>query len=207
MASLDDVRTGMGQVGYPSHRIHYHQGLVEETVPAQAPDRIAILRLDTDWYESTRHELEHLYPRLSPGGVLVIDDYGHHPTEIAAVLEAARTALGRRLIVAFQPHRYTRTQQLMAEFGPALREADDIVLTDIYAASEEPLPGVTAEALADAIRAGAGKPVRLVKQLDDVVSVLLELANPGDAVITLGAGSIGTLPKRLVEALERRGER
>jgi UDP-N-acetylmuramate--alanine ligase len=140
-----------------------------------------------------------------PGGVLVIDDYGHHPTEIAAVLEAARTALGRRLIVAFQPHRYTRTQQLMAEFGPALREADAIVLTDIYAASEDPLPGVTAEALADAIRSGAGKPVRLVKALDDLVPTLLELARPGDAVITLGAGSIGAVPKRLVEALERRG--
>jgi len=139
-------------------------------------------------------------------GVVVIDDYGHHPTEIAAVLEAARTSLGRRLVVAFQPHRYTRTQQLMADFGPALRDADDIVLTEIYAASEEPLPGVTAEALADAI-ARAGKPVRLVKALDDVVPALLELAKPGDAVITLGAGSIGTVPKRLVEALERRGAR
>jgi UDP-N-acetylmuramate--alanine ligase len=140
-------------------------------------------------------------------GVLVIDDYGHHPTEIAAVLEAARSALQRPLIVAFQPHRYTRTQQLMSEFGPALREADVILLTDIYAASEEPLPGVTVEALADAIRAGAGKPVRLVKSLEDVVPALLELAKPGDAVITLGAGSIGTVPKRLVEALERRGAR
>ena len=67
-------------------------------------------------------------------GVLVVDDYGHHPTEIAAVLAAARATLGRRLIVAFQPHRYTRTQQLMDAFGPALREADEIVLTDIYAA-------------------------------------------------------------------------
>ena len=141
------------------------------------------------------------------GGVLVVDDYGHHPTEIAAVLEAARTALARRLVVAFQPHRYSRTQQLMAEFGPALREADEIVLTDIYAASEEPLPGVTVEALADAIRAGAGKPVRLAKRLDDVVATLVELAKPGDAVITLGAGSIGTVPKRLIEALERKGAR
>jgi len=139
------------------------------------------------------------------GGVLVIDDYGHHPTEIAAVLDAAKSALGRRLIVAFQPHRYSRTQQLMPEFGPALRDADEIVLTDIYAASEEPLPGVTVEALADSIRAGAGKPVRLVKKLEDVVPALMELARPGDAVITLGAGSIGTVPKRLVEALERRG--
>ncbi len=76
VATLDDVRAGMDEVGYPRDRIHYHRGLVEETVPRDAPERIAILRLDTDWYESTRHELEHLYERLSPGGVLIIDDYG-----------------------------------------------------------------------------------------------------------------------------------
>jgi UDP-N-acetylmuramate--alanine ligase len=139
-----------------------------------------------------------------PGGVLVVDDYGHHPTEIEAVLAAARTSLGRRLVVAFQPHRYSRTQQLMDEFGAALREADEIVLTDIYAASEERIPGVTIEALADAIRSGSGRPVRLVKDIEQVVPALIDLVRPGDAVITLGAGSIGSVPKRLVEALERR---
>jgi UDP-N-acetylmuramate--alanine ligase len=139
-----------------------------------------------------------------PGGVLVIDDYGHHPTEIEAVLAAARTSLDRRLVVAFQPHRYSRTQQLMDEFGAALREADEIVLTDIYAASEERIPGVTVEALADAIRSGSGRPVRLVKDIDQVVPALIDLVKPGDAVITLGAGSIGSVPKLLVEALERR---
>ena len=137
-------------------------------------------------------------------GVLVIDDYGHHPTEIAAVLAAARAALGRRLVVAFQPHRYTRTQQLMDAFGPALREADEIVLTDIYAASEEPIAGVTIEALASAVRAGSGRPVRVAKQLDQVIPAILEIARPGDAVLTLGAGSIGSLPAQLVEALKRR---
>jgi len=139
-------------------------------------------------------------------GVLVIDDYGHHPTEIAAVLAAARAALGRRLVVAFQPHRYTRTQQLMDAFGPALREADEIVLTDIYAASEEPIAGVTIEALASAVRAGSGRPVRVAKQLDQVIPAILEIARPGDAVLTLGAGSIGSLPAQLVEALKKRRE-
>ena len=138
------------------------------------------------------------------GGVLVIDDYGHHPTEIEAVLAAAKSALGRRLVVAFQPHRFSRTQQLMGDFGAAMRDADEIVLTDIYAASEERIPGVTVEALADAIRSGSGRPVRLVKELEQVVPVLMDLLKPGDAVITLGAGSIGSVPKRLVEALERR---
>jgi UDP-N-acetylmuramate--alanine ligase len=135
-------------------------------------------------------------------GVLVVDDYGHHPTEIAAVLAAARATLGRRLVVAFQPHRYSRTHQLMQDFGPAMREADDILLTDIYAAGEEPIPGVTVDALADAIRSGSGKPVRIVKSLDALVHELVSTARPGDVVITLGAGSIGSVPRRLVEALQ-----
>ncbi|HEY5619512.1 MAG TPA: UDP-N-acetylmuramate--L-alanine ligase [Vicinamibacterales bacterium] len=139
------------------------------------------------------------------GGVIVVDDYAHHPTEIAAVLTAARTSLVRRLIVAFQPHRYTRTQQLMNEFGQALTQADEIVLTDIYAASEDPIPGVTVDALADAIRRAAPeRRVRIARRIDDVIPELLKIAKAGDAVITLGAGSIGTLPKRLIEALRRR---
>jgi UDP-N-acetylmuramate--alanine ligase len=138
-------------------------------------------------------------------GVLVVDDYGHHPTEITAVLAAARATLGRRLIVAFQPHRYTRTQQLMDAFGPALHDADEIVLTDIYAASEEAIAGVTIDALADAVRAGSGRTVHVARQLDDVIPALLKIARPGDAVLTLGAGSIGSLPAQLVDALNRRG--
>jgi len=137
------------------------------------------------------------------GGVLVVDDYAHHPTEIAAVLSAARASLGRRLVVAFQPHRYSRTGRLMHEFGPALRDADDILLTDIYAASEDPIPGVTIDALADAVRRGSGRPVRVVRRLDDLVPELQGLVKPGDAVITLGAGSIGGVPRRLLEALRQ----
>jgi hypothetical protein len=76
VAGLDDVTDGMDETGYPPERIHYHQGLVQDTIPGRAPEQIAVLRLDTDWYESTRHELAHLYERLSPGGVLIIDDYG-----------------------------------------------------------------------------------------------------------------------------------
>jgi hypothetical protein len=75
-AGLDDVREGMLETGYPAERVHFHPGKVEETIPERAPETISILRLDTDWYSSTKHELEHLYDRLSPGGVLIIDDYG-----------------------------------------------------------------------------------------------------------------------------------
>jgi UDP-N-acetylmuramate--alanine ligase len=139
------------------------------------------------------------------GGVLVVDDYGHHPTEIAAVIAAARATLNRRLVIAFQPHRYSRTAQLLDAFGPALAGADEIVLTDIYAAGEDPIPGVSVEALGEAIRRGSDRPVHIVKALKDVVPMLLTIVRPGDAVITLGAGSIGTVPKTLVQALAEKG--
>ena len=140
-------------------------------------------------------------------GVVVVDDYAHHPTEIAAVLSAARTTLDRPLIVAFQPHRYSRTQRLFDDFGPALRDADQIVLTDIYAAGEDPIPGITIDAFADAVRRGSRRPVQVVTRIEDLVPALLKVARAGDAVITLGAGSIGTVPKRLLEALRARGGR
>jgi UDP-N-acetylmuramate--alanine ligase len=139
------------------------------------------------------------------GGVLVVDDYGHHPTEIAAVLAAARATLGRRLVVAFQPHRHSRTAHLFDAFGPALAGADEIVLTDIYAAGEDPIPFVTVERLAESIRNLSGRPVHLAKALNDVVPTLMTIVQPGDAVITLGAGSIGTLPKALMQALAQEG--
>jgi UDP-N-acetylmuramate--alanine ligase len=145
--------------------------------------------------------------RGEQAGVLVVDDYAHHPTEIAAVLAAARVTLNRRLVVAFQPHRYTRTQRLLDEFGPALAQADEIVLTDIYPAGEEPIEGITAETLADAIRSGSRRPVHLVPSLDAVVPAVVALVRPGDMVMTLGAGSIGSLPARLLEALEQKEAR
>jgi UDP-N-acetylmuramate--alanine ligase len=139
--------------------------------------------------------------RGEANGVLVVDDYGHHPTEIAAVLAAAKAGIGRRVIAVFQPHRYTRTQQLLREFGPAFREADAIVLTDIYAAGEPPIDGITIEALTDAVRASAQVPVQLVKALDDLPAAVAAICRPGDLVITLGAGSIGAVGDRILGAL------
>ena len=137
-------------------------------------------------------------------GISVVDDYGHHPTEIAAVLSAARAARPARIVVAFQPHRYTRTRDLMAEFGTALAAADEVVLTDIYAASEEPIAGITVEALAAAVSAGRQQPAHVVRRLDDVAAAVADLARPGDLVLTLGAGSIGGLATALLAELERR---
>ena len=98
VATLDDVRDGFAQVPYPPERVHFVKGRVEETIPDAAPERIAILRLDTDWYESTRHELEHLYPRLVPGGVLLLDDYGYWEGAREAVDEWL-AATGERLLL------------------------------------------------------------------------------------------------------------
>jgi UDP-N-acetylmuramate--alanine ligase len=137
-------------------------------------------------------------------GVLVVDDYGHHPTEIAAVLDAARAGINRRVVVVFQPHRYSRTSQLMREFGSALASADEVVLTDIYPAGESPIPGVTLDALAAVVRNAARGNVRVVPALEDVPGAVALLAKPGDLVITLGAGSIGGTAERILEAIRHR---
>jgi UDP-N-acetylmuramate--alanine ligase len=137
-------------------------------------------------------------------GIRIVDDYGHHPTEIAAVLAAARAARPARVIVAFQPHRYTRTRDLMREFGLALAGADEVVLTDIYAASEDPLPGITVEALAASVNTSRATPVTVVPSVSDVPRVLADIARPGDLVITLGAGSIGGVARRFVDELQTR---
>ncbi len=138
-------------------------------------------------------------------GVRVIDDYGHHPTEIAAVLAAARAGGPRRLVVVFQPHRYTRTRDLLPAFGPALSAADVVVLTDIYAAGEPALPGVTLQALTDAVRP-AVPALHVVPDIDAVPAAVARLAQPGDLVVTLGAGSIGAVGDRLLDLLGREAE-
>jgi UDP-N-acetylmuramate--alanine ligase len=139
------------------------------------------------------------------GGVTVVDDYGHHPTEIDAVVDAARAGRpGQRLVVVFQPHRYTRTRELLAEFGTALARADEVVLTDIYAASEDPLPGIDVQAVADSVRRAGGRHVHVVAALADLASAVAALVRPGDLVITLGAGSIGTVGARILDALRER---
>jgi UDP-N-acetylmuramate--alanine ligase len=138
-------------------------------------------------------------------GVMVVDDYGHHPTEIAAVIAAARAGIDRRVVVVFQPHRYSRTSQLLQEFGTALSGADEVVLTDIYAAGESAIEGVTIEAVADAVRARGHCPVRVVKNLESLPAAVSAQARSGDLVITLGAGSIGTVGDRILDALRSRG--
>jgi len=107
VAGLDDVRAGMAETAYPCERVHFHPGLVEQTIPTQAPDRIALLRLDTDWYESTRHELEHLYDRVPSGGVIVFDDYGFWEGARQVVDEFLERTGARLLLVPMASGRIT----------------------------------------------------------------------------------------------------
>lgn len=122
--------------------------------------------------------------------VTVVDDYGHHPTEIRATLAAARHVWKGRLIVIFQPHRYTRTKALFQEFIEAFPDADTLIITDIYAASEAPIPGVHAEILAAAIREHGFKEVFYIADFKDIIDKLLAIAGPGDVIITQGAGTV-----------------
>ena len=133
-------------------------------------------------------------------GVLVVDDYGHHPTEIVATLAAARHGFPeRRIVVAFQPHRYTRTQALMEEFGRAFFDADVVVLTDIYAASEPPIPGISGRTLVDGILAHGQREAHYVPRVEDLPAFLKGITREGDLLMTFGAGSITQVGPQFLE--------
>ena len=138
--------------------------------------------------------------RGEAGGVTVVDDYGHHPAEVRAVLRGAREAFGRRVVCLFQPHRYSRTRDLLAEFTTAFNDADVLLLTDIYAAGEEPLPGVTGEGLAEAVRAHGHRDVVHVDRAK-LAAAARERVRAGDLVITLGAGDITAVGPELLGML------
>jgi UDP-N-acetylmuramate--alanine ligase len=134
-------------------------------------------------------------------GVSVIDDYGHHPTEIKATLAAARQCGFRRIHVIFQPHRYTRTRDLMEEFATAFADADSLFVLDIYAASEKPIEGITGEVLAEKIKA-SGKQAEYAETFASAISSAANAAQDGDMILTLGAGSVSQLGAMIVEKLK-----
>jgi len=135
-------------------------------------------------------------------GVTVVDDYGHHPTEIRATLAAARECCKSRIHVVFQPHRYTRTRDLLDEFGGAFGDADNVVVLPIYAASEEPLPGITAELLTSKIESTAAQ---FVPDSATAVEAVSASVREGDMIMTLGAGSVSQLGPQILAALESKG--
>jgi UDP-N-acetylmuramate--alanine ligase len=137
--------------------------------------------------------------RGTAGGVAVVDDYGHHPTEISATLAAARECGYAKIHVLFQPHRYTRTRDLLEEFGAAFSLADTVTVLPIYAASEEPLPGITAELLVSRIRDAKAY---FAQDFAEAVADVIGLAGPGDLILTLGAGNVSQLAPQVLAGLE-----
>lgn len=136
------------------------------------------------------------------GGVLVVNDYAHHPTEIRATLKAAREALGRRIVAVFQPHRYTRTRNLFNEFAHSFHDSDVLIMTEVYPAGEPELAGAQARSLAEAIRDHGHREVHWVPETAEVIPTLRRLARAGDLVLFMGAGDIGRLPARYLEDTE-----
>jgi UDP-N-acetylmuramate--alanine ligase len=150
-------------------------------------------------FQGIERRLQFLGDIVTPRGtVTLVDDYGHHPTEIAATVEAARQGWpGRRVVLAFQPHRYTRTRDLLDEFAQVLSDADALVVDEVYAAGETPIAGADSKALCRAIRSrGRVEPV-LLKGIDELPAALAGIVRDGDVVLTMGAGSIGAVPGRI----------
>lgn len=135
-------------------------------------------------------------------GILVVDDYGHHPMEIQATLRAARTGWSRRIVAVFQPHRFTRTQALFQDFLTAFYDADVLILTEIYPAGEDRIEGVEAKALFEGVREYGHKDVTFIADKGEIVSHLLKVIEPGDLVITMGAGDIWQVADELVQRLQ-----
>ena len=137
-------------------------------------------------------------------GITIIDDYGHHPNEIKATLDAARSIGARRVVVIFQPHRYSRTLFLSQEFGRCFNNCDKLFITDIYAASEAPIEGVTSKVILDHMPVSHRRKVKMVKSVDDVQLPLLDYVQPGDVVFTMGAGTVTNVGPRILESMKAR---
>lgn len=137
-------------------------------------------------------------------GVSVVDDYGHHPTEIRATLKAAKQGNFNRIFAVFQPHRYTRTKFLHREFGSAFADADEVVVTEIYPAGEEPIPGVTGALVAENIMERENKKVTFLREMDSVPQYLRDKVGRGDLVLTLGAGDVWKVGEKLVGCLREK---
>jgi UDP-N-acetylmuramate--alanine ligase len=158
--------------------------------------------IDPDVIREALGEFRGVYRRFEikgeVNGVLVIDDYAHHPTEITATLSAARAGWDRRLIAIFQPHTYTRTRDFFQAFAESFSDADVLIITDVYPAREAPIEGVSGALIADAARAAGHPDVRYVPLLSDVRSALGEVLKPGDVVLTMGAGDIWKVSSELL---------
>ena len=197
------VRGRAGELGVirlnrPGRHLIYNS-LAAISVGLELEIDFAVIARALDQFQGVQRRLQ---VKGEAGGILVVDDYGHHPTEIRATLDAVREGWPeRRVVVLFQPHRYTRTQGLFADFVTAFRRADLLVLTDIYAASEQPIEGVDSERLQEAIKRHGQRQTYYIPDLVQQPEALLPLLAPGDLVLTLGAGNIVRAGEHLLDLL------
>jgi UDP-N-acetylmuramate--alanine ligase len=164
------------------------------------------LKIPFDTIKQALEQIKGVKRRLEIKGekkeILVMDDYGHHPTEIVATLNAVKESFPqRRLVVMFQPHRYTRTRALFNEFSRAFYQSDVLILVPIYAASETPVPGVDSQQLCQSIHTHGHKDVSFAPDFTQALSMVTHKLKPNDLVLTLGAGDIWTLGEKLLEIL------
>jgi UDP-N-acetylmuramate--alanine ligase len=212
-----------GEVGHPLNRFHVryrggdlgeftlHVPGVHNVLNATAAIAVGVgLDIGADAIRSALDSFRGVDRRFQlrgqAAGVSVIDDYGHHPTEIRATLAAARQCAFRKVHVIFQPHRYTRTRDLIEEFTTAFTDADSLFVLDIYAASEKPIEGITGEALARRI-GEKGTSVQYASSFADAVAFAAAVAQDGDMILTLGAGSVSQLGPMILEKLRERSTR
>jgi UDP-N-acetylmuramate--alanine ligase len=158
-----------------------------------------------DGFEHFRGADRRFQVKADNNGITLVDDYGHHPSEIRATLDAARLGTWKRIWAIFQPHRYTRTQFLMDDFASCFAGCDRVYVLDVYAASEQPIPGITSERLVDRMRELGFDRARYAPSEEAVISEVLQQAQPGDLIMTIGAGSITRMAETLAEAMRKRG--
>ncbi len=194
-----DREVGRVRLNRPGRHVIYNS-LAAIGVALELEIDFAVIARALEGFQGVQRRLQ---VKGEAGGVLVVDDYGHHPTEIRATLDAVREGWPeRRVVVAFQPHRYTRTRALFAEFTTAFRRADVLVLADIYAASEQPIEGITSESLLEAIKQHGQRQTVHIPNLVQRPEALLEVLQPGDLLLTLGAGNIVQAGEQLLAQLE-----
>jgi UDP-N-acetylmuramate--alanine ligase len=138
-------------------------------------------------------------------GVMVVDDYAHHPTEVAATLQSVRSGFDRRIVAVFQPHLFTRTRDFAEEFGSALLDSDMLIVTGIYPAREEPIEGVSGDLVAGAAREQGHRQVTYISEISEVTETLIGMVKEGDIVITMGAGDIWTVARSFADRLREEG--
>ena len=197
-----------------SHRLHLdHNPGVHNCLNASAVLTLAyVLGLPCDKAAQAISSFAGVHRRFEfvgeVDGVRVIDDYGHHPTEIAATLKAAKTQGFERVRVVFQPHRYSRTEALAAEFGPAFDDADELVVLDVFSAGETPIPGVSGKTVVKAVQARRpGAQASFIPDRHQAVEHMASTARPGDLIVTMGAGDVTVLGPALIEALKEKAAR